>query len=67
MGKEGKMAVGNPQHVSAAYNALALPKLAALARCGDREAFRWLMQRCNQRLYRVARAVLNDDAEAEDP
>ncbi|MBJ6982427.1 MULTISPECIES: RNA polymerase sigma factor [unclassified Luteimonas] len=33
---------------------------------GDREAFRHVMQRSNQRLFRVARAVLNDEAEAED-
>lgn len=33
---------------------------------GDREAFRHIMQRCNQRLFRVARGVVNDDAEAED-
>ena len=33
---------------------------------GHRDAFRHVMQRCNQRLYRLARGVLNDDAEAED-
>jgi RNA polymerase sigma-70 factor (ECF subfamily) len=33
---------------------------------GDREAFRHVMQRSNQRLFRVARAVVNDEAEAED-
>jgi RNA polymerase sigma-70 factor (ECF subfamily) len=33
---------------------------------GDRAAFRHVMQRCNQRLFRVARAVVNDEAEAED-
>lgn len=41
----------------------------ALARCvqaGDREAFRHIMRRCNQRLFRVARSVMHDDAEAED-
>lgn len=36
------------------------------ARAGQVDAFRQIMQRCNQRLFRVARAVLNDDAEAED-
>ena len=40
--------------------------LVELARCGDREAFRHIMQRCNQRLFRIARGVLNNDAEAED-
>ena len=40
--------------------------LVALARSGHRGAFRHIMQRCNQRLFRVARGVVNDDAEAED-
>lgn len=40
--------------------------LVGLARRGHRGAFRQVMQRCNQRLFRVARAVVNDDAEAED-
>jgi RNA polymerase sigma-70 factor (ECF subfamily) len=48
------------------YAALAEPSLAALARGGDRTAFREIMQRCNQRLFRVARGVLRDDGEAED-
>lgn len=55
------------QHqVTTDYTTLALSELVALTRDGDREAFRWLMRQCNQRLYRVARAVLNDDTEAED-
>lgn len=40
--------------------------LVALAQSGHRGAFRHIMQRCNQRLFRVARGVVNDDAEAED-
>jgi len=36
------------------------------AQGGDREAFRAIMQRHNQRLFRVARAVVNNDDEAED-
>ena len=36
------------------------------ARQGDRDAFRAIMQRCNQRLFRVARAVMRNDDEAED-
>jgi RNA polymerase sigma-70 factor (ECF subfamily) len=36
------------------------------AKAGDRGAFRAIMQRCNQRLYRVARAVVRSDDEAED-
>ena len=33
---------------------------------GDRDAFRDVMRRCNQRLFRVARGLTNSDAEAED-
>jgi RNA polymerase sigma factor (sigma-70 family) len=33
---------------------------------GDRSAFELLMRRHNRRLYRLARAALRDDAEAED-
>src|SRR3954470_23593814 len=48
------------------YAALAEDDLVALARDGDRAAFRAIMQRCNQRLFRIARGVMRDDAEAED-
>jgi RNA polymerase sigma factor (sigma-70 family) len=48
------------------YGALDDPALVALARQGQRGAFRQMMQRCNQRLFRVARGVVNNDAEAED-
>jgi RNA polymerase sigma factor (sigma-70 family) len=41
-------------------------ELVELALFGDREAFRHIMQRCNQRLFRVARGIAHDDAEAED-
>lgn len=40
--------------------------LVALVQGGDRGAFRQIMQRCNQRLYRVVRGVVDNDAEAED-
>jgi len=40
--------------------------LVTRARDRDQAAIRELVQRNNQRLYRVARAVLADDAEAED-
>ena len=33
---------------------------------GDAALFEIIMRRYNQRLYRVARAILRDDAEAED-
>lgn len=48
------------------YLHLPEPELVAFARAGDREAFRAIMTRCNQRLFRVARAVVRDEAEAED-
>ena len=48
------------------YAALDDNALVALVRSGQREAFRHIMQRCNQRLFRVARAVLGEDSEAED-
>jgi RNA polymerase sigma-70 factor (ECF subfamily) len=40
--------------------------LVALAVARDEVAIRTLMRRYNQRLYRIARSVLRDDAEAED-
>jgi RNA polymerase sigma-70 factor (ECF subfamily) len=41
-------------------------RLVALARSGEAAVFRTIMQRHNQRLYRVARGVLGDESEAED-
>jgi RNA polymerase sigma-70 factor, ECF subfamily len=41
-------------------------ELVALIRAGDGAAFRAIMQRYNQRLYRVARGIVRDEAEAED-
>lgn len=40
--------------------------LALRAKAGDRDAFRAIMQRMNQRLFRVARGVVGSDHEAED-
>lgn len=48
------------------YAALEDSALVELAQHGHRDAFSHIMRRCNQRLFRVARGVLNDDAEAED-
>jgi RNA polymerase sigma-70 factor (ECF subfamily) len=42
------------------------PALVELARGGDDDAVRVLVRRHNQRLFRVARAILRSDAEAED-
>lgn len=41
-------------------------ELVERARNRDGDAVRLIMQRHNRRLYRVARSVLNDEAEAED-
>lgn len=51
-----------------AIDYLGLPEseLVAYARAGDRQAFRAIMKHCNQRLFRIARAVVRDEAEAED-
>jgi RNA polymerase sigma-70 factor (ECF subfamily) len=40
--------------------------LAAAVSAGERDAFVQLMRRYNQRLYRLARATLRDEAEAQD-
>ena len=40
--------------------------LVERAASGDQSAFRAIMEQNNQRLYRVARAVMKDDTEAED-
>jgi RNA polymerase sigma-70 factor, ECF subfamily len=40
--------------------------LAQRVAAGDRDAFAHLMRRYNRRLYRLARATLRDDADAED-
>lgn len=41
-------------------------EIARRIAAGDRDAFRLLMRRYNQTLYRTARSILKDDAEAED-
>lgn len=56
------MAVARPLD----YVDLSETDLVGLARVGDHGAFRAIMTRCNQRLFRIARAVLRDDGEAED-
>jgi RNA polymerase sigma-70 factor, ECF subfamily len=42
------------------------PALVERAKSGDQSAFRAIMDQHNRRLYRVARAVMKDDSEAED-
>jgi RNA polymerase sigma-70 factor (ECF subfamily) len=41
-------------------------EVVARVRAGDTAVFELLMRRYNQRLFRAARAILRDDAEAED-
>jgi RNA polymerase sigma-70 factor (ECF subfamily) len=48
------------------YAAMKEEGLLRFAQQGDHEAFRAIMQRFNQRLFRVARAVVSNDDEAED-
>jgi len=49
-----------------AYSTLSDPELAQRITAGDQNAFELLMRRHNQMLYRTARSILKDDAEAED-
>lgn len=48
------------------YASLEDVALVGLVQNGDRDAFHHIMRRCNQCLFRVARGVVVDDAEAED-
>ncbi|KAF0186670.1 MAG: RNA polymerase sigma factor [Hyphomonadaceae bacterium] len=48
------------------YGAQEETELVQKARAGDREAFGAIMRRGSQRLFRVARSIMKDDAEAED-
>ncbi|HSV04499.1 MAG TPA: RNA polymerase sigma factor [Phenylobacterium sp.] len=48
------------------YARLPEAELVALAKAGRREAFAAIMKRGNQRLFRIARAVVRDEGEAED-
>ena len=41
-------------------------EVVELVKAGDTALYEIIMRRYNQRLYRVARAILRDDAEAED-
>jgi RNA polymerase sigma-70 factor (ECF subfamily) len=48
------------------YEAMQEADLVRCAKAGERGAFRAIMRRCNQRLFRTARALLRDESEAED-
>ena len=51
---------------SAQWSTLSDEDVVARVRAGETALFEILMRRYNQRLYRIARSVLRDDAEAED-
>jgi len=55
-----------PAALDASHAALDDVALARAVAAGDRAAFEQLMRRHNRRLFRLARATLRDDAEAED-
>src|SRR2546423_141767 len=55
-----------PATEAIAYGKLTDPELAQRISAGDKQAFELLMRRHNQILYRTARSILRDDAEAED-
>lgn len=54
------------KQVTEEFTAMAEADLVRAARLGRREAYRIIMQRNNQRLFRVARAIVSNDSEAED-
>lgn len=56
--------VGNTAGID--FDGLGDAALVDMARRGRREAFLQVIRRCNQRLFRIARGVVHDDAEAED-
>lgn len=49
-----------------AHKGLPDAEIARRVAAGDGDAFHFLMRRYNQTLYRAARSILKDDAEAED-
>lgn len=59
------LGISSPQ-TARDYAALDDAQLVACVCAGEREAFRQITQRCNQRLFRVVRGVIRDEAEAED-
>lgn len=59
--------MSNPvQTLAHDYQGMSETELVAFARQGHQDAFRAIMQRYNQRLFRVARGVVGEHAEAED-
>ena len=62
------MAINRSTSIASPFAAPLTADSALVARAveGDAAAFRAIMQRYNQRLYRMARSILRHDAEAED-
>ena len=61
------IATSGPSSVAGvAYQAPTDEQVVARLRAGDSAMFELLMRRHNQQLYRAARSILRDDAEAED-
>src|SRR5262245_30089114 len=58
--------MAQPRTKQAASAALGDAELVRRALAQDADAFRTIMQRHNQRLYRIARSVLRSGADAED-
>ena len=57
---------GSQKATALQYDRMGEVELVTYAREGHQDAFRVIMQRCNQRLFRIARGVVRDDSEAED-
>ncbi len=56
----------HPVSVEATGKDMPDTEIAPRIALGDADAFELLMRRCNRTLYRTARSILKDDAEAED-
>jgi RNA polymerase sigma-70 factor (ECF subfamily) len=62
---ETSSGIGMTKH-AAAHPSSDEADLVARARCHDAAAVRLIIRQHNQRLYRIARSIVRDDAEAED-
>jgi RNA polymerase sigma-70 factor (ECF subfamily) len=56
----------HPGAVKMSYAQMSDTELIGRVACGEQHAFQAVMQRYNQRLYRTARGIVGEDAEAED-
>src|ERR1051326_6254683 len=56
----------SPTEMATSYEILSDEEVVARVLAGDTAMFEIVMRRHNQRLYRVARAILRNDTEAED-